>query len=213
MLNELIGTDLPSRGRHQHEWRPPVVSEHVQSILNPDTANVGIRSQKQVTQAGSSASSARSSRDLPSLGQPSWDPAGNLLENEGGLARRAGVSKLAPLELLVILRVNEVIRLGNLAAAHATALTVVAEHELRSGRVRREPSVRTRESSVGRSKNECFQLMLKKSRGQDAASLEPPWQCCASLYFWVPAGLLIACFSCGRELTPVHRCCPERRVR
>ena len=92
---EWNGADLLSRDRLLHQWRLPIVSGHVNATLNTDSANVGTRSQKQATQAGSPASSgARGSRNFLSLGQPSWDPGGNHHGNEGYSSRRAGVSRL-----------------------------------------------------------------------------------------------------------------------
>ena len=68
----------------------------MKSIFKLDTANAGTRSQKQATQAGSPTSSgARSSRDLPSLGQPNWDPGVSLQWNERTPPCRASVSRLA----------------------------------------------------------------------------------------------------------------------
>ena len=64
--------------RPLNQWRPPVVSEHVKSILNPDTANVGTHEAVETFRLWANRAGI-----LAGIG------------NDGDPPRRAGVSGLA----------------------------------------------------------------------------------------------------------------------
>ena len=162
-LSEWKLADLPSRDRLLHQWRPPVVSEHVKSTLNPDTANVGTRSQKQATQAGSSASSgARSSRDLPSLSQSSWDPGGQACRGwhrlnpakstvqRNDTTREFTGGPSDSFDLCVCVKTRWCLRCGDRPhpGLELPSAPPRAERELQNERVRRESSIGQPEERV-----------------------------------------------------------------